>query len=77
MLEFNMLAFVLCCNWLVAHGPPAFSFFCKMYLKGSWTSRSAGFFEGRQIWEVHLWGIFILYMFGISTHVYVYIYVYL
>ena len=23
MLEFNMLALVLCCNWLVAHGPPA------------------------------------------------------
>ena len=28
ILEFNMLAFVLCCNWLVAHGPPAVFCFC-------------------------------------------------
>ena len=47
MLEFNMLAFVLYCNWLLAHGSPVFV--CKMYLNGSWTSRSAGISEGRQI----------------------------
>ena len=32
---------------------------------------------GRQIWEVLFGNIFILYMFGISTHVYVYIYIYM
>ena len=51
------------------------SVICKMYLNGSWTSRSAGFFEGRQIWEVCFGDILILHMFGISTHVYVYIYI--
>ena len=53
------------------------SVICKMYLNGSWTSRSAGFFEGRQIWEVCFGDILILHMFGISTHVYVYIYMYI
>ena len=35
MLVFNMLAFVLCCNWLVARGPPFF--FVKCTLIGSCT----------------------------------------
>ena len=74
MFEFNMLAFVLCSvaiGWLpMAH---RLFCFCEMYLNGSWTYRSAGIFEGRHIWEVHFWDIFILYMFRISTHVYIYI----
>ena len=27
--------------------------FCKRYIEGPWTCRSAGIFEGRQIWDVY------------------------
>jgi hypothetical protein len=49
---------------------------CPNALNGSWTSRSAGIFEGRQIWEVHFWDIFNLYMF-MYVYKYIYIYIYL
>ena len=68
----GVFIFVFVVMWPLAQGHV---FCCRGGLIGSWNPRSAGFFKGRQIWEVPVWAFGFDYD-DIITYDMIYIYIY-